>query len=398
MTRFLSRVWDDPKCGGFNQDTERLFAYHQATKHSYHSVRTNARYLDWHNQPDPFRTYEGVPAILLPAEPGFPDVGSFAVMAALAENAKLPAKDTSGSHEKIQLDLIWLSRLLWHSMAVSAWKKVPGSGGRYSLRVNPSSGNLHPTETYVALRAFAGMDDGYITTARTVHALELRSRGGWTQQLASALEIPWARSRADGRADFHFLARSLEIRGSCVSLLLPRFGPRDDERAAGCERFGTARRNGGSFQRPTACSRARLTESDEAPMAFLVFPARENFDGLRGPMRPCKRWREIRTSFPRKRFAIEMLLGIHAATILPDARDPLPRVVSVSRLGHERSSRTILKITEALSRCAVLGEPCDGDARRSISILEHSPWTAGGLEQLLDFATRDWSCGLARKF
>ena len=43
MTRFLSRIWDDPECGGLNKDTERLFAYHQATKHTYHSVRSNAR-------------------------------------------------------------------------------------------------------------------------------------------------------------------------------------------------------------------------------------------------------------------------------------------------------------------------------------------------------------------
>ena len=43
MTRFLSRMWDDPECGALNKDTERLFAYHQATKHTYHSVRANAR-------------------------------------------------------------------------------------------------------------------------------------------------------------------------------------------------------------------------------------------------------------------------------------------------------------------------------------------------------------------
>ena len=77
-------------------------------------------------------------------------------------------------------------------MAVSAWKKVPGSGARYSLRVNPSSGNLHPTETYLALRAFTGMEDGLYHYRADRHALELRSRGAWTQHLARALEIPWA--------------------------------------------------------------------------------------------------------------------------------------------------------------------------------------------------------------
>src|SRR4029077_15944487 len=166
--------------------TQRLFAYHQATKHTYHSVRANARYLDWHNQPDPFRTYEGATGILLPADPGFPDMGTFTAMAALAEKIDGPSEDTREQREKIQLDLTWLSRFLWHSMAVSAWKKIPGTGGRYSLRVNPSSGNLHPTETYLALRSFSGMEDGLYHYRADRHTLELRSRGGWTQHLARA--------------------------------------------------------------------------------------------------------------------------------------------------------------------------------------------------------------------
>ena len=80
MTRFLSRVLDDPQCAGFNEETKRLFDYHQATKHTYHSVRANAHYLDWSNQPDPFRTYEGAPVTVLPPEPGFPNTGTFAAM------------------------------------------------------------------------------------------------------------------------------------------------------------------------------------------------------------------------------------------------------------------------------------------------------------------------------
>ena len=191
MTRFLSRIWDDPECGRFNQNTERLFAYHQATKHTYHSVRTNARYLDWQNQPDPFRSYEGAPIIDLPREPGFSISGAFAAMAALVEKSNESGESDSEGHEKIDLDLSWLSRLLWHSMSVSAWKKVSGSGARYSLRVNPSSGNLHPTETYLALRAFAGIEDGLYYYRADRHALELRSRGSWTQQLARTLEIPY---------------------------------------------------------------------------------------------------------------------------------------------------------------------------------------------------------------
>src|SRR5260221_5742634 len=112
MTRFLSRIWANPECGGLNKDTERLSAYHQATKHTYHSVRTNARYLDWHNQPDPFRAYEGAPIINLPAEPGFPNTGTFVAMGALAEKIRLPGEIESERRQEIRLDLSWLSRFL----------------------------------------------------------------------------------------------------------------------------------------------------------------------------------------------------------------------------------------------------------------------------------------------
>src|SRR6202790_964628 len=281
MSRFLSRIWDDSECGAFNKDTERLFACHQATKHTYHSVRTNARYLDWHNQPDPIRSYEGAPCIDLPAEPGFPNAGTFASMTALAEKIESPGEDESGRREKVELDLAWLSRFLWHSMAVSAWKKVPGSGARYSLRVNPSSGNLHPTETHIALRGFTGLEDGLYHYRADRHALELRSLGGWTKQLASALEIPWAgesslivgltsifwrESWKYGERAYRYCCHDLGH--AMMSLLLAA-------RALGLP--------GGAVAHFSDLRLARamgLAEGDEAPMAFLVFPPRKSPGGF----------------------------------------------------------------------------------------------------------------------
>src|SRR5580700_3468623 len=106
MTRFLSSVMGGSEFGGLNEATERLFAYHQATKHTYDSVRAGAHYLDWKNQPNPFRTYEGAPSILLSPEPGFPDIGTFAAMAALADGRPV-------LENQIVLDEITISRLLW---------------------------------------------------------------------------------------------------------------------------------------------------------------------------------------------------------------------------------------------------------------------------------------------
>src|SRR5262249_9475078 len=115
MTRFLFRALADLEGSGVNEETERLFAYHHATKHSYHSVRTNPHFLDWRNQPDPFRTYEGAPLITLPAESGLPMAGTFATMAALAKRTRT---DGGSKFQESQLDMAWLSRcfgILWRS-------------------------------------------------------------------------------------------------------------------------------------------------------------------------------------------------------------------------------------------------------------------------------------------
>ncbi|HXP78820.1 MAG TPA: SagB/ThcOx family dehydrogenase [Verrucomicrobiae bacterium] len=383
MTRFLSRIWDDPECGAFNKDTERLFAYHQATKHTYHSVRANARYLDWHNQPDPFRTYEGVPAILLPPEPGFPNAGMFAVMAALAGKTKLPDGEASECREAIQLDLNWLSRFLWHSMAVSAWKKVPGSGARYSLRVNPSSGNLHPTETYVALRAFAGMEDGLYHYRADRHAIELRSRGAWTQQLARALEIPWAAEsplivgltsifwreawkygERAYRYCFHDLGHAM------MSVLLAA-------RALGLPGSAVAH-----FSDVRLARAMGLAESDEAPMAFLVFPVQDTSIGL--PVPPVEKVAGIPNELSAEEVRYELLLGMHASTVLPDPAGPLPRVSPAHHIAGSQAPLSDL----------LHDAPLGVTVRRRRSALDFDartpPMERHELEQLLDYATRDW--------
>jgi SagB-type dehydrogenase family enzyme len=42
--------------------------YHEATKHSYESVRRRARPLDWANQPSPYKEYPGIELEPLPLE------------------------------------------------------------------------------------------------------------------------------------------------------------------------------------------------------------------------------------------------------------------------------------------------------------------------------------------
>src|SRR6185369_6739855 len=44
----------------------QVLDYHQLSKHHLHRYAPSLGYLDWANQPDPFRTFTGAPRIELP--------------------------------------------------------------------------------------------------------------------------------------------------------------------------------------------------------------------------------------------------------------------------------------------------------------------------------------------
>ena len=51
-----------------NSDLAATWAYHDGTKHSARSVRSNPHYLDRKNQPLPFKIYTGLEPIPLPPD------------------------------------------------------------------------------------------------------------------------------------------------------------------------------------------------------------------------------------------------------------------------------------------------------------------------------------------
>ena len=114
--------------------------YHESTKHTAESLHRSHHVLDWENMPDVFRHYEGVPLLDLPADPRAPEIPALELLQG-AKGATCAADGTT-----------FLSQLLFHSAAISASKRAP-SGSRYALRVNPSSGNLHPTEFHFITRS-----------------------------------------------------------------------------------------------------------------------------------------------------------------------------------------------------------------------------------------------------
>ena len=142
---------------------DNVIAYHQRTKHQPHAMARGPASLDWANQPNPFRSYEGSIQIALERQ-GFSDI-----------------KDNfSGPYP---LNMKSLSKLFFESLALSGQKSF--SGSKWSLRVNPSSGNLHPTEGYLIAGPMIGLEGSpgvYHYTPKS-HSLEFLA-GITLEQLA----------------------------------------------------------------------------------------------------------------------------------------------------------------------------------------------------------------------
>lgn len=155
---------------------EKVIAYHEATKHHFHAYAPGPGSLDWATQPDPFRRYAGCETLALDK---FPDADGPAYEHALIEGRVAPV---SFARETI-------ARLFYDSLALSAWKQSGRT--RWALRVNPSSGNLHPTEAYLVSGPVIGLLDtpAVCHYAPVIHALETRVRFSFDTwcQLTAAL-------------------------------------------------------------------------------------------------------------------------------------------------------------------------------------------------------------------
>jgi SagB-type dehydrogenase family enzyme len=151
---------------------ETVMAYHEATKHHFNRYARSAGYMDWRNQPDPFRSYEGAvrtPLTLCRRDPELPYDGLF--------------DPTPDAGEALTLDS--LGAFLELSLGLSAWKAT--GSNRWALRINPSSGNLHPTEGHLVVSGLSGLEEGVYHYDPLGHALERRAR--LPAEQASRMEI-----------------------------------------------------------------------------------------------------------------------------------------------------------------------------------------------------------------
>jgi len=201
-----------------------VHAYHDGTKHHFHRFARSLGYLDWASQPSPFRSFAG--AAEIPLWPG-------------------PAASMTS-----------IGDVLRHALGLSAWKQFGAS--RWALRVNPSSGNLHPTEAYVIAGAALGQGDtpGVYHYAADRHALEQRCAFGaaaWPADAADSdawlialTSIHWREAWKYGERAFRYCqhdmghaiaaVRIAAAMAGCRAALLPEWSHADIATLTGIDR------------------------------------------------------------------------------------------------------------------------------------------------------------------
>ena len=138
--------------------------YHDGTKHHVHQFARSLGYLDWASQPKPFRSFDGASVVPLHGEASRDAPPRLTYDRLFADTPAV----------RVPPDAASLGDVLRHALGLSAWKQFRDA--RWALRVNPSSGNLHPTEAYVVCGQLAGLTEtaAVYHYAPDRHALEQR--------------------------------------------------------------------------------------------------------------------------------------------------------------------------------------------------------------------------------
>ena len=195
----------------------KVIEYHERTKHLPNRPANSAGYLDWATEPDPFRSYEGTNPVQLPFSNTASGANYFDLF--IRKNNKFQP-----------FSLANIACLLELSMGLSAWKSY--SGTSWALRMNPSSGNLHPTEAHLVLPPIQENNNsgGVFHYNPLLHVLETRAE--FNEQFWSSLEkhfdqkgflvgltsIYWREAWKYGERAFRYCNHDIGHAMACLSL------------------------------------------------------------------------------------------------------------------------------------------------------------------------------------
>ena len=121
-----------------NRDPRAAWAYHNGTKHSYSSIRANAHYLDWENQPIPFKLYSKLEPIPLPPHLASSGMGALDAISAFEK------PNAGQAVPSIQT----LAEILYLCAGITKRRSYPG--GEMLFRAAACTGALYHIDLYLA--------------------------------------------------------------------------------------------------------------------------------------------------------------------------------------------------------------------------------------------------------
>lgn len=277
----------------------RVLDYHDLSRHDPQRYAPWPGQMEWDTQPDPFRRFEGAPHVLLDL---FNDDEGAPPYEALYRDGVKP----------VPLDHVSVSRFLFFGLALSAGKHYRDR--EWSLRVNPSSGNLHPIECYLITDVLG--EPSLYHYAPESHSLEQRARFGHGRfaRLRAGLPdgtfivglsfIPWRESWKYGVRAFRYCQQDMghaigALRFSAAMLgwgmdLLPTPTDDDVERVLGLDRDDASHPYERELPALLAAVGPATSQSDARALEWPTGLVAEQWDGQANRLSPGYRdWPDI---------------------------------------------------------------------------------------------------------
>lgn len=138
------------------KNIQTILNYHNQTKHSQKRYARSLGYMDWETQPNPFRVYEGSKKVKL--------------RLSFENNTLEYSQIFQNNTPKAPLCLESISQFFQFSLGLAAIKEYQGTS--WALRCNASSGNLHPTESYLIASNIENIPDALYHYNSSEHELE----------------------------------------------------------------------------------------------------------------------------------------------------------------------------------------------------------------------------------
>lgn len=157
-----------------NDEINAAWDYHNGTKHSYQSIRTNPHYLDWANQPIPFKIYSTLEPIPLSQQL------SSSAMPALAAIA---AVDTPWPEAALPTSQV-LAEILFLCAGVT--KRRPYPGGEMLFRAAACTGALYHIDLYLVCDDLEEIEAGVYHFSPHDFALRRMRQGDYRSVLTRA--------------------------------------------------------------------------------------------------------------------------------------------------------------------------------------------------------------------